>query len=493
MSLLRDDSGFTTISYEVTDANSQLQRLTFSIERDATGNCLNSSTSAFDATTCPTEIEVSSTTGTFSFQLLGSIFTHNEFYTVTATAYHANGATVQSTSNHRWKQEAGSLVREVTFDTGASDWGRRIRVDQNSNNFYIAGIGMNYVSGSSNVDQWMVKYNHAGDVGTDNAWAGAPHYLAWHSTGTQQDRLYGLVIDGNGKVYYNGHSEESGTDRNWVVRSVLEDGTVSDILTSDVDNFNNLYRDMAEYNNEVYTCGFNNSSGEEDIIVQKFVNEVPSTLIDYDADGGGVQNDKCEALHVDASGVYIAGSRTNTNIIYIARFELNGTLDWIQDIAGLTYAGGSEKMTLVRGGDNLYLAGFQNTGNNDWFIRVYDLTGSTVASLDQDVDGGETDNDETRGAMWHSASNSLFVVGFGTNIVNTGASGQDAWLKRFRSDGSEDTSWEIQYDHSNGQDIFADVDSDPTGDIYVIGYSTNYVGGGTGADTIVKIYSAPSD
>jgi hypothetical protein len=85
----------------------------------------------------------------------------------------------------------------------------------------------------------------------------------------------------------------------------------------------------------------------------------------------------------------------------------------------------------------------------------------------------------------------VYVVGYGQDLI--GATGYDWWIKKFNPAGEEvTTGWDKQFDGNGGSDILNAVAISPDGSVYVVGYGTDLIDPGTlvDADWWIKKFSS---
>lgn len=182
----------------------------------------------------------------------------------------------------------------------------------------------------------------------------------------------------------------------------------------------------------------------------------------------------------------IPGARKSP-VIYVVGFKRKSGPDtdwWIKkyDEMGIedstnwnkSYDGGSglsdsAYACAVDSGGNLYVGGTMNlgAGNENWWIKKFSPEGvEDTANWNRSFDGGNLGNDQLYG-MRIDAFDNLYAVGRRSQA----ASNQDWWIKKFSSEGVEDTTiWNKTYNGpanntDDPQDIFVASD----GSVYVVG------------------------
>ena len=180
----------------------------------------------------------------------------------------------------------------------------------------------------------------------------------------------------------------------------------------------------------------------------------------------------------DGSGdVYAGGSFTSydgTAVGYIARLNLDGTLDTVFD----TGTGFSSEVTIIApaidGSGDVYVGGSFTTYN-----------GSTVGSgLIRLNDDGSVDAEFSTGSEWGESIITLATDGSGDVYVSR-SSGPG--IARLNNDGSIDAGFDTGTPGFNDEVRAIAVATDGSGDVYVAGYFDDY--NGTGNRGIVRLNS----
>ena len=107
------------------------------------------------------------------------------------------------------------------------------------------------------------------------------------------------------------------------------------------------------------------------------------------------------------------------------------------------------------------------------------------------VDGVNAFGDDAALDVAVDTSGNVYVVGYGTNLVG-GSTGEDWWIKKYDSNGNEImTGWNKSFDADSNADRAQAVVIDSAGDIIVAGFGTNLVtSGGSSADLWLRKFQA---
>jgi hypothetical protein len=126
--------------------------------------------------------------------------------------------------------------------------------------------------------------------------------------------------------------------------------------------------------------------------------------------------------------------------------------------------------------DNIYVVGegydlVNASSKNDWWIKKFSSNGVEDSAWEKKIDGGSGDGEVARSVAVDSSDN-VYVAGYGNNLVN-GSSGHDWWVKKYSSLGVEDTAWEKKFDGNAGSDQAYGLAIDSYDCVYIVGYGSN--------------------
>ena len=122
---------------------------------------------------------------------------------------------------------------------------------------------------------------------------------------------------------------------------------------------------------------------------------------------------------------------------------------------------------------NIYVSGVKLSGftNEAWWIKKFDSNGNEDTinwNITYDSKGGL---DQPKSIVTDKEGN-VYVAGFGTNL--TGQNGKDWWIMKFDNIGNR--IWERTYDGVGYNDEISAATVDNAGHLYVVGFGTNLEG-----------------
>lgn len=404
--------------------------------------------------------------------------------------------------DYYWVEQAGG---------NGKDYGNTIAVD-NEGNIFVGGefsntanFGDIEVTSLGNVDYFLAKYD-------------SNHTAQWVKTGGEflTDRIYGVALDDAGNIYTTGHffgtaqidtatftsagnldlftiKFNSEGEAEWVrqgtgssqvsSRSIAVDSEGNVIV---VGYFGSSSSTTVDFGNGVTV----NSNGNRDGWIVKYDN-AGNTL--WATGMGGVSSgEEVNDVVVDADGnIYVTGmfnvsavfgsvtlSSNGEDDIFIAKYSPSGDLVWVEnaggahddegntialDSEGNIYVGGSvdsngvfgTNEVLTAGGDDAFIAKYDNNGNNIWVIAG----GSTGTDYVNDLSVDKDNNVLGTGQFSDTAE-------FGTTTF-TSAGSYDVFTFKVSSDGEF-----IWAERAGGTDVDRGLASavDNGGNLYTTGY-----------------------
>jgi uncharacterized delta-60 repeat protein len=198
-----------------------------------------------------------------------------------------------------------------------------------------------------------------------------------------------------------------------------------------------------------------------------------------------VGDDSIKAGTVDYDdNIYVVGNKKNTtydwSIIKLSPNRVEDTVNWNKQ---LDWYGGEDCIqgAIVDKSNNLYVGGWFTVGTDvKWGIIKYTSTGAEVWRHEWNSGNGD---DEVQ-TMTIDPNDNIYVAGFITNA----SSNMDWWIKKYHTDGTEDTvNWNFGFDSGYGDDNIISIASDSYGNIYCAGRTMN---SGGDSDWLVRKYTA---
>ncbi len=323
---------------------------------------------------------------------------------------------------------------ETNFDMNSNYDVIRDMITDQYNNLYTVGYGTD-----SNADWWIKKFDQEFVEDTTN----------WNQTlgGANTDAAKAIDINSQGYIFIS--------------------GTLYSTTTSSV------HWRLEKFNSTGYR--YTSAQGWD---------------IDYDT--GDPKADLTDEVIDSNDNLYVVGyasnlvSGTSVQDWWIKKINSTGSEDatnWNK-----TFDRGSEANyaygIAVDSGDNVYVVG----GDGDWWIKKFSSSGTEdTTNWNKTVDGGSgTDRAESIAV---DSNDNIYVVGYGTNLIS-GTSGNDWWIKKYSSSGVEDTSWNKTFDGGTGDDRALVVKIDSNDDVYVGGFGTDLVSGGSTNDWWIKRFTS---
>jgi acyl-CoA thioesterase FadM len=323
----------------------------------------------------------------------------------------------------------------VQFGTSSYDFGRDIATDSDGNIYvtgYTGGDFSSYIN-AGDEDIFVAKYSSSGT----QQWT---QQLGTSST----DYGFGITTDFSGNVYVTGSTT----------------GDFSSYINAgDMDIF------VAKYN----------SSG-----TQQWTQQLGTSSADY---GFGITTDSSGNVYVTGStrggldGNTFAGSED----LFVVKYDSSGVKQWTQQLGSSNFDYGHDIATDSSG--NVYVTGSTwggldgntNAGSEDLFVVKYDSSG--VKQWTQQL--GTSEEDIAFGITSDSSGN-VYVTGSTTGGLdgNSTAGGWDLFVVNYDSSGVK--QWTQQLGTSEG-DIAIGITSDPSGNIYMTGYTGGSLDGNTNA------------
>ena len=340
------------------------------------------------------------------------------------------------------------VVWNFTLNDGGISYA--IAIDNNSNI---------YITGESNMDIYLKKFNSSGT----NLWNASINGLqnSW-------DRGRGVSTDSSGNIYVAGETL-------WGAGAMVPDIYIGKWNSSGTNlwnatiNGNKNYSDVGhaaavDNNSNVYVVGEINNSGTRDIYLGKF----SSTGVNlWNATINGLQNkdDIGRGVAVDYEGnIYVTGQsywEEALNIsLYLGKFNSTGTNLWNATIVGhqgfgvVTYNDSNNVTSIyVVGTTFIFLTKFNSTGSNIWNATITNLP---------------TDREAYGRGVSVDSSGSIYPAG---HFFDSSDNDYDIYLGKFNPSGSN--LWNTTVGGSLSFRGYGVAVEPSLGDIYVSGYETS--------------------
>jgi uncharacterized delta-60 repeat protein len=297
--------------------------------------------------------------------------------TVAMSGYSANTNLIKDILSVQLNATSGVLNWSKFYNGAAlkNDDGNALTTDA-TDNIYVAG---STEGANGQKDALLIKYTTSGAVAYEKIHVG---------TGDNSDNARAMTTDAAGNVYMAGYRTTT-TDRDFAVWKI---NTVGDTVWTRTFNGTSSYSSdeavsiALDATNNVYVTGSAKSAGVGyDIVTNKLDNN--GTLVWSKAlDNGGLkQNDKADAMAIDATGnVYIVGrtdvntsSFTNEDALLIS-YTPAGVQRFLKTYNGTSNGNDRFSHIQLAAGGNIYVSGrtFAGANNDDILIQKYNSAGA---------------------------------------------------------------------------------------------------------------------
>jgi len=223
---------------------------------------------------------------------------------------------------------------------------------------------------------------------------------------------------------------------------------------------------------------------------------------DKTIDGGGanpidfpfeVTTDSQENVYVVGFAAGVAGNGDNLDG-WVKKFSSNGTedtenwnkgIDWGDKIDGA-------RAVAVDSEDNVYVAGSGDSvgggPGHDWWIKKFSSDGTEdTTNWNIKINGRNGSDFPTAAAV--DGDDALIVVGNGDDLLDPVSTDEYWWIHKYTSSGG--LAWEEQFDHGGGStDQAWGVAVDSANRVYVVGFGENLVTGSSNEDWWIKRFSS---
>ena len=329
----------------------------------------------------------------------------------------------------------------------------------------IIVLGITY--NGSDLDWWLKKFSENGIEDTDS----------WDKRcdgGNGYDHPNAVAVDLENNIYAVG-TTTGVTDSDWWIKKFNSNGEEDTIRWNkclDSGNGNEYpYSIAVDSEDNVYVAGCWNNSGNADWMIKKFDSKGNEDTINWNKtfDWSG-NTDNAYSVAIDSKdNVYIAGRvLISTNDCVIKKFDCNGNEDmsWNKIIPGGSEANIPNQIAVDRN-DNVYVIGTKkDVSDTYWWIKKFDSSGNEdTANWDKNIDG--TLGNDFAYAVAIDYDNNVYCAG---TIYN--GNNHDWWIKKFDSDGTEDIkNWNKIFDGALGNDTCYSIAIDRKDNVYAVGNS----------------------
>ena len=271
-----------------------------------------------------------------------------------------------------------------------------------------------------------------------------------------------------------GYMDDNADNKDWWIKKYAPDGI------EETSNWNKMFdggnRDdydlsiAIDSDNNVYVVGYNDNGNDLDWWIKKFnsngIEYTNNWNKIYDGENG---NDLAKSVNIDSNNnVYVVGYKFNgnDNDWWVKKFSSDGTEDttnWNKTFDG--ESGNDTAFSVaIDSNNNVYVVGNKYNGIDlDWCVKKFSSDGTEdTTNWNKTFDGG--DGDDTAFSLAIDSNNNIYIAGYKYHL-----SAYDWWIKKFDSNGTEDTNnWGFTCDYSMYDFPYSmAIDSDDN--IYVVG------------------------
>jgi hypothetical protein len=479
----------TVMTGTASDSSSGLSSVVVSLQ-EGTGSCFDPAASDFTAT-CPNWLAVSGSSS-WSYTIDDNSLIKGQTYTVIAKATDnaGNDQTSFGSSTFSYTASEGSSLwsADVTYDGASGDDRALAGAVDSGGNLYVVGY---HTSGDKN---WLIKkFSRRGVEDTTN----------WNKDvgdAGVDDIARSVAVDSSDNVYVVG-SRYNGADYDWMIKkyssSGVEDQANWDMLINSGNGNDEALGVATDSAGNVYVVGYGRNiagiSSGEDVWVKKFQSNGSLVCEQKLDEGGGNLADRATAIAVNntSSKIYVTGYKTATGPdqrLFVKRLRMSDCS--IEASATGNSSGSADSAAAIKLDSTgaVYVSGL-NSSNQDWWIQKY--TSALALSVDYNPNLSFTNAAQAIGI---DSSNRIYVGGYKT--MSGAPNSQDAWLRQFNSSLVENTgSWNKTFDGASSNDqvtaVVVTSGSIDTDNVYMIGWSTNLVGGSSSGDWWIKKLAGP--
>ncbi len=480
----------TVISGTASDAATGVASLVISIQ-EGSGSCFDQAASDFTAS-CPNWLSVSGTTSwTYTFD--DSDLIKGQTYSVStkATDLAGNEQTSLGTGTFSFTASEGSNLwnRDLSYDQGSGDDKALAGALDSNGNLYVVGYH------SSSDKNWLIKkFSRRGVEDTTN----------WNKDvgdSGVDEIARSVAIDSSNNVYVVG-SRWNGSDYDWMIKkyssSGVEDTISWDMLINSGNGNDEALGVTTDSSGNVYVAGYGRNiagaSSGDDVWLKKFQSDGTLLCEQKLDDGAANLTDRATAVAVNSSTskIYIAGYHTATGPdqrLFVKRLRMS---DCTVEVSATGNSSGSADYAAsikIDSAGSVYVAGVTSSADMDWWIQKYSASLALTSEINTTVI-----RDHAANALAIDSSDRVYVGGY--KSATPQISSQDLWVRQFSSSLVENTSsWNKVFNGAGAADqvtalvtTSGSLDAD---NLFVIGWSTNLVGGSSGADWWIKKLAGP--
>ncbi|MCP6761469.1 MAG: SBBP repeat-containing protein [Fischerella sp. CENA71] len=377
-------------------------------------------------------------------------------------------------------QQLGTADVDITLSSATDTFG----------NLYVAGVtsgSLRGVNAGSN-DAWVAKYDNSGNQ----------KWIQQFGT-SSADLATSIATDKEGNFYLAGitKGDLGGTNQGqenydvWVGK-YDSNGNQQWIQQFGTELIDASFDMTVDDNENVYLSGFTIRQQKQGLFFQPDVFADDAWITKYDSSGNQLLFKKFgtsmfdEAYGVDVSNdgsIYstgwtmgdLGGKNAGLYDVWVAKNNNNGQLEWIRQFG--TKDNEFPKAINTDGQGNVYMTGWtlgsfggKNAGSDDAWITKYDSNGNQLW-----IKQFGTYGDDASSSMKVDDNGNIFLVGYtDNNLGGKNAGSNDAWVAKYDSDGNQ--LW-IQQFGTSKSDAATNITLDNVGNVYITGTTEGSFGG----------------
>jgi uncharacterized delta-60 repeat protein len=376
------------------------------------------------------------------------------------------------------------------YPNGDTAWVRRYNEPVDASDYpvgiAVSDSGYIYVTGWSsqgpNYDYVTIKYRSNGDT----AWI-----RRYNGPGDSNDAPYGIALDDSGYIYVTGKSYSSGTGYDYATIKYKTNGDTAWVRRYDgpANLWDEAHAVTVDASGDVYVTGISPGSGTslDYATVKYYPNGDTAWVRRYNGAGNG--DDYANAIAVDKMGnTYVTGysyGNGTANDYVTIKYYPDGTPAWIGVYNGPANLNNDDKANAIAVDDsgNIYVTG-QSVDNFTWYDYCtikYRSNGDTAWV--RRFNNSPSNSGDYPSAITVDGSGNVYVTGWSFDWVNVEY--YDYATVKYYSDG--DSAWVMRYNGpADTTDQAYAIAVDDSGNVYVTGYS---FGVGTDRDYATIKYS----